>query len=293
MVQKEFKSIDEQLEILSARGLKIEDYDEAKDFLLKNNYYRVSGYLPALRANNIYATSLSFKDVIDIYHFDHEFRHIILSFIDIIEVKMKSIYVYEFTNVKGPFGYLDVHNFIDSLKHEEILRKTERQKNKRLPYERQLKRYADELSEPIPFWAYVDFLTISDISFLYSISEPQLMNHVAMDFGFKTNKAAKILAHHMRSMTIVRNLCAHGCRLYNRLFEQKPSLSKDELSLLKKDSKERVDNAHFYGFFIVMKRLLSNNEFLSMKNLIISLTEKYPHVDIGHYGFRTDWEGRL
>lgn len=44
MSTKDFKTIDEQLEILRSRGLIIDDENIAKDFLLYNNYYRISGY---------------------------------------------------------------------------------------------------------------------------------------------------------------------------------------------------------------------------------------------------------
>ncbi len=44
MADKDFKTIDEQIEILRSRSLSIEDEAEAKAFLLQNNYYRVSGW---------------------------------------------------------------------------------------------------------------------------------------------------------------------------------------------------------------------------------------------------------
>lgn len=43
MRNKSFKSLDEQVEILKSRGLRIDNEVEAKTFLMKNNYYRVSG----------------------------------------------------------------------------------------------------------------------------------------------------------------------------------------------------------------------------------------------------------
>ena len=57
MADKDFKTIDEQIEILRSRGLTIEDEAEAKDFLLRNNYYRVSGYSLTLRKNDVFAKS--------------------------------------------------------------------------------------------------------------------------------------------------------------------------------------------------------------------------------------------
>ena len=104
MADKDFKTIDEQIEILRSRGLTIEDEAEAKDFLLRNNYYRVSGYSLTLRKNDVFAKSATFQNIEDIYNFDHEFRHIILHHIETIEVQIKSIYAYEFTKVYGPLG---------------------------------------------------------------------------------------------------------------------------------------------------------------------------------------------
>ena len=57
MPDKSFKTIEEQLEILRSRGLTIDDEDVAKEFLLWNNYYRVSGYSLTLRKNDIFYKS--------------------------------------------------------------------------------------------------------------------------------------------------------------------------------------------------------------------------------------------
>ena len=132
MADKDFKTIDEQIEILRSRGLTIEDEAEAKDFLLRNNYYRVSGYSLTLRKNDVFAKSATFQNIEDIYNFDHEFRHIILHHIETIEVQMKSIYAYEFTKVYGPLGYLDAANFSNQAKHKEIVDKANQQKRQRL-----------------------------------------------------------------------------------------------------------------------------------------------------------------
>lgn len=82
-------------------------------------------------------------------------------------------------------------------------------------------------------------------------------------------------------------------RIYNRLFEQKPSLNKKEKALLIKNSKGELDNAHFYGFLLIMRRMLSPNEFRKLKDSIIMLTKKYPFVRMDYYGFRGDWQQML
>ncbi|MCM1056097.1 MAG: Abi family protein [Firmicutes bacterium] len=293
MADKSFKTIEEQIGILRSRGLTINDVPQARDFLLHNNYYRISGYSLTLRINDVFSKSATFQNIVDIYNFDHELRHIFLQYLEVIEVQMKSVYVYEFTKVHGPTGYLDESFFTNKAKHKEIIDKADQQKTQRLPHEAYLKHFVNELQQDIPLWAYVDLFTISDISFLYSISEQPIKDAVACTFGLTMSKGASILGNYMHSMTILRNLCAHGSRIYNRLFEQKPSLNKKEKNLLIKNKDGQIDNSHLYGFVLVMKRLLSSDNFTEMKNSIISLTKKYPFVRMDYYGFRNDWQDKL
>ncbi len=292
MEEKAFKTIDEQLVILKSRGLKVVDEQKAKDFLFNNNYYRISGYSLTLRKNDVFSPNATFQNIVDIYNFDHEFRHILLEYLETIEVRMKSIYAYEFTKVHGATGYLNDAFFTNAAKHAEIINKAEQQKTSRLPHEAYLKHFVKDLQQDVPLWAYVDLLTIADISFLYAISEPAIKASVANAFGFTMSRNTEILGNFMHSMTIIRNLCAHGSRLYNRLFEQKPSLNKKEKALLiTKDG--HIDNSHLYGFILIMRRLLQKNDFSSLKDAIIRLTEKYPFVRMSYYGFRDDWQDKL
>ena len=80
-----------------------------------------------------------------------------------------------------------------------------------------------------------------------------------------------------------------GSRLYNRLFEQRPNLNKVERKLLMIVDGEE-DNAHLYGFIMLMKRLLGNKRFNELKLELESLTDKYQFVNMKYYGFREDWK---
>lgn len=293
MSDKKFTTINEQIEILRSRGLTIIDEEKAKEFLERNNYYRVSGYSLTLRSHDVFYPSTNFQNLIDIYEFDHGMRHILLRYIEIIEVTVKSIYAHEFTRIHGPVGYRDSSFFSDIERYSKIFNKADEQvKNRRL-HEAFLKHYLDDLNQEVPFWAYVELLTISDISNLYSISESVIKDEVAKKMGMTMKDGSVFLGKFMHSMTIIRNLCAHGSRLYNRLFEQKPSLNKKEQKLLRVDPNGTKDNSHLFGFILIMRRLLTYEEFASMKNEIIELTKKYPFVDMRHYGFCDDWGEKL
>jgi len=86
MSDKKFTTINEQIEILRSRGLAINDEEKAKKFLERNNYYRVSGYSLTLRSHDVFYPSTNFQNLIDIYEFDHGMRHILLRYIEMIEV---------------------------------------------------------------------------------------------------------------------------------------------------------------------------------------------------------------
>ena len=209
--------------------------------------------------------------------------------IEKIEIKLKSIYAYEFAKEFGPNAYIDSGLFIDNLKYDKIIEKVEEQKKRRLPHEPYLKHFVEELDTVLPIWAYIDLFSIHDVSTLYSISADCLKNKVAEAMGL-TIKGDKILSCYLHSLTIIRNLCAHGNRLYNRIFEQKPSLNSREKKnlIVKKDG--IIDNEHLYGFMFILKRLLSLDDFNKMKHDIVGLTLKYPFVNMKYYGFRTDWK---
>ncbi len=290
MADKAFTTVEQQIALLKSRGLSIPNEEKAAAFLTRNNYYRVSGYSLTLRSHDVFFPSTTFQNIIDIYEFDHIFRHILLKYIEIIEVTVKSIYSYEFTKLHGPTGYRISTYFSNLREYVRIIDKAEEQKERRHSHEAYLKHFIDDLNQDVPLWAYVELLTISDISCLYSISEENIKAAVASTLGLNHTRGPELVGKFMHSMTIIRNLCAHGSRIYNRLFEQKPSLNRREFRLLRDLPDGTKDNSHLFGFILIMKKLLKPNEFSSMKNEIVKLKNKYPFVDMKHYGFCDNWQ---
>lgn len=293
MAEKEFKTIDEQISLLRSRGLIIENEEDARRFLLYNNYYRVSGYSLTLRKHDVFNQHATMQNIMDIYHFDHAFRHLLLKYLDKIETRFKSVYAYHFSAMHGPTGYLDASLFTDQDIYHDTMNKAETQKFTRLPHEAYLKHFVEERMEPIPLWAYVDLFTIGNVSMLYAITDPAVKKQVAWDFGLTMKKGAVLLGEFMHSMTILRNLCAHGSRLYNRLFNQKPSIRTDDKRCLRHIADGTPDNAHLYGYIFVMKRLLAPEESTELLRELIALTEQYSFVRMKYYGFRDDWKSAL
>src|SRR5699024_2847663 len=103
---KPFLSIEKQVDLLRSRGLIIPDnqYDTAKDFLLNNNYYRVSGYTLTMRNRNTFTTNSSLDKLIHIYEADRKMRQAMLSIFEVIKVRLKSMLAYYNSNKYVPTG---------------------------------------------------------------------------------------------------------------------------------------------------------------------------------------------
>lgn len=90
---KEFKSIDEQIELLKSRGLTIKDEEKAAKYLLTNNYYNIiNGYSkPFLKLEDNYIEGSSFDEVSHLYFFDKEIKDTFFNAILNVEHHVKSV----------------------------------------------------------------------------------------------------------------------------------------------------------------------------------------------------------
>jgi len=292
MSYNEFKTIDEQLEALRSKGLIIDNDAEARQFLFCVGYYTFKGYSRTLSNHGDFYPGTRFKNIMDIYMFDHELRHVLLKYIEKIEVRFKSIYAYRFAQMHNPDTYLDIGKFTDDETHSSIVSKADYYKNQRIKHDENLKAIEDS-GQVIPIWAYLEFVSFGEASLLYSITDAQVKDVIAADYGLTVSSKADIIRKFIHRMVDLRNLCAHWDRLHNFIFSQKPFLNKHELGLLIRKPDGSYDNEHLYAFVIVMRRLLMPDEFSEMKSKIIDLNKKYPFVHMRHYGFRDDWREKL
>ena len=288
MSKKEFKTIGEQVEILKNRGLNIANEEEAKDFLFKNNYYRVSGYTLTLRSNDVFFPNKNLSNIKDIYYFDKFLRHNLLVLISEIETTVKAIYAYRFCEKYNPYAYLDSSLFTDIEKYESIIEKVENQKEQVKSFELCVKHFIEK-KEEFPFWAYIELFTFGNMSQFFSISHIDLKKLIAADFGFTMNKGARHFETSLRVITTLRNLCAHGSRLYNRRFISKPSLNKEDQKYLRSYVDGTQDNDHLFAFLLAIKRIVSKDSFNFFIKEFKALHKAYPTVHLTKYGFPNQW----
>lgn len=299
--EKPFLTLDQQIELLKKRKLNIPDNqtEEVKKFLLNNNYYRISGYTLTLRKNDEFYPNASFDNIKQIYEFDKRLRHSILSLTEEIEVRVKSMLAYYHSEKYGPMGYQDVNTFhcaegnrVNAEGISDFLaiqKKATQQQNRMSETELFLKHFKEKHNGQLPIWAYVEVLTISDVSKMYGILDEDIQKNIAKEFGYCHNTGNELLAQLLHNVTIVRNICAHGGRLYNRNFIRKPKLSRAQKKLLRVDDGKKVYD-RLFSYILVIKALSLSQDFDLLKEHLWELTSKYPFVDMKYYGFPENWK---
>ena len=101
---KEFKTIDEQIEILKDKGLSFNDEALAKKILLRENYFFISGYRDAFYKSNkdkAFINGATFEELYALFMFDRNIRNILFKNLLIVENNLKSIFSYQLSRKYG------------------------------------------------------------------------------------------------------------------------------------------------------------------------------------------------
>ena len=307
MIKKEFKTIDEQYNALVERGLKSVylTENEIKNKLLNNNYYRMSGYSLTLRNNDVFNSDASFEKFFEIYDCDAEMRNIIFGALQKVECRIKSIFAYAYAKItQNPYGYKNINNYdmnpyntsindkqylkrIEerSNRFNHIIKKVDKVKTQDEKNELYLKHYKEKYNDELPIWIYVELMTFYDISQLFNLLKLSMKEEITSLIGY--NKVS-LLSNHLYCCSLLRNFCAHGHRLYNRVFSTKPHLQSKYRKILLKIDNKIIDN-RLYNYYLVLKQILLPNDFELLKVSVNELFNKYSLINIKEYGFPDDW----
>ena len=104
MKNKVFRNLDEQIEILRAKGLMINDIEKTKMILLKENYFFVSGYRHLFMKDGkdkYFMDGTTFEELYSTFVFDRNIRNIFFKNILIIENNVKSLISYQMSKKYG------------------------------------------------------------------------------------------------------------------------------------------------------------------------------------------------
>jgi len=213
--------IEKQADRLISRGL-VADRNRLIEILKHVSYYRLSGYFFPHRVANRkeFLPGTSFEVVFDQYLFDRQLRVMIMDAIERIEVSVKAQLVNCLTLRFGPFAHTKPENFPSFGSNafrewtEKIHQQTERSKEVFLEHYRA--KYTSETE--IPLWIMAEIMDFGTTLTLDRNCDQHDKRAVAQAYGL----TAKVFESWLVSLNIVRNICAHHGRLWNRILAVPP-----------------------------------------------------------------------
>ena len=270
MANKIFKTLDQQIEILKAKGLIVNDETFARKILFRENYYFISGYRHLfinVSKSDKYIKRTTFEELYAMFIFDRNIRNNILKNILIVENNMKSIISYQLSKKYGfrEKDYLDARNFTqDSLKTrqvKDVLNKIRRQVRINGRQHAATSHYLDNYGY-VPLWVLVKVLSFGIIGELYSILKSEDQINIAKFYSI----SASTLDLYLELLSNFRNVCAHEDILYDHRTQRViPNTKYHEFLSIPEDEEGYIYGKNdLYALVIILKIMLSKEEFDTM-----------------------------
>ena len=273
-------SIDKQIENLVSLGLEIKDTSYAKDVLNRISYYRlIKAYSITLKEDGRYIEGTTFENIVELYLFDMEFRHILFSLIEHIEVYLRAVITNYFSLKYGNFGYKNLNNYGKNDYQKNTLDELEREinRNRKSPFIRNFKDNYE--GGEIPLYAAIEVASLGTLSKMYKNMKNDDKKAIATTFGVDY----VYLESWIENLAYVRNICAHYGRLYGSKLTKTPKLYKEYL-------KKGVSNNTIFASILNLKVLAENEYYDDFYSKLSKIIDRYPLVDLKHLGFVNNWQ---
>lgn len=276
-INKDFKNLDEQINILEYKGLIIKNREYAETVLLRENYFFLNGYRHLfLKSKNDkrFIEGTTFEELYSLFLFDRKFRNIIFKHLLIIENNIKSIISYQLSKKYGykENDYLKTKNFTSNPEKQrqvnDLMKKMKRQVRANAPQHSATMHYVNNYGY-IPLWVLVKVLSFGIVSELFSILKKEDQEAIALNYDISVES----LSNYLPILANYRNLCAHE----DIVFENKTQRSIENTIYHKLLKINKIDGEYMYGkndifaLIIIIKQLITEVEF---KNL----TEEIKHA---------------
>ncbi|HDU1020188.1 TPA: Abi family protein [Listeria monocytogenes] len=299
---KKFKTIDEQIEILLSRGMKVPDRQLATETMKYIQYYRLSGYwLSFYKSKDTFRAGTDFNTILGIYRFDRELRACLAPFLAHIEIAVRSILAYKHAEEFGSTGYYKSDNFKDlQLAQKWISDFINEISYKNDNAEIFIRHHKTKYNSIFPVWVALEIVTFGKTSKLFSNTSGSFKKKVADEF--EVNKHVKnrfkdeYITNWIHVAVVLRNMCAHHSRLYDKWIKVKPKLTKqDKVKLNISVSEESTYSYKVLHVIYAIKNLVRDeyilNEFIDKLDVLFCKYEMY--IDKEKIGFPENWKNLL
>lgn len=272
-MQKIFKTLQEQIEILKYKGLTVSNEEYAQNILLRENYFFITGYRHPFinEQTGKFINGATFEEMYSLFLFDRAFRNILFKNLLIVENNLKSIISYQLSKKYGykESDYLKPNNFTKdparARQVNDILKKMKRQIRVNANQHTATFHYMNNYGY-IPLWIMVKVLSFGIVGELYTILKKEDQIQIAETFGM----SAEDLEDYLPILANYRNLCAHEEIVYeNRTQKEIEGTIYHAILKIDKDEDGYVKGKNDIFALIIMLRQLLEEE--SLNNMMIEI----------------------
>ena len=265
MNKKEFRTLDEQIDILRNKGLTINNEEQTKEVLLKENYFFINGYRNILYTKDRkFIKGTTFEELYSVFLFDRTFRNILFKNLLIIENNIKSVISYQLSK---KYGYKEAdylkpsnfnQNFTDSRRVIDVINKMKRQIRVNGDKHTATLHYMSKYGY-VPLWILVKVLSFGLINELYGILKEEDKKEIADIY----NLDPETLKVYLSLLANYRNLCAHEDIVYEHRTQVSIPDTKyhSDLNISKIDGEYKYGKNDIFAIVIIFKVMLSNTKF--------------------------------
>ncbi|MFH1061958.1 MAG: Abi family protein [Candidatus Omnitrophota bacterium] len=282
-------TLEAQADLLIKRGL-IVDKALLIDCLKNVNYYRLSGYLyPYRKSNDNFKSGITFQKVWRHYTFDRRLRLIVMDAIERFEVSIKTQLIYTLAHTIGASGYTNQANFpkLTSEEHERLIKtitdEVARSKEKFVDHFKV--KYGD-CHEYLPLWMAGEIMSFGCALTMYRGVSDQIKQKIANHYGIPD----EILTSWLKTINVIRNICAHHSRLWNREMGVKPYIPRKK-KYPQWHEPVAISQNRIFGVLTIFHYLLKIIAPQSnWKARLCSLLDEYPEISRWSMGFSDNWK---
>ncbi len=287
---KKSLTAEEQIELLISRGLKVTDKQSAVDTIKRIGYYHLSSYMRIYQTGeqHHFLQDISFKDIYNLYQFDQELRHITFKAIEKIEIAYRVAISNVMCKKLGSHWFEYPKAFKDEScieKCKEIITKEIKKKDDEYA-ETFISNYYNKYSHPElpPFWMSVETFTIGSLNKLFQLINPNYKTDIIRYFNITEDAKFIRFSNWLYALSVVRNICAHHSRLFNRIFRIAPTRHIKIVEL-----RNSNNNTFYYIALVINYYLTTMSNDISFEHDLRLLFDKYGDTCKTKMGFPTDW----
>ncbi len=285
-------SVADQIQLLKDRGLQFDNETNAAKFLSEVSYFRFVQYLRPMEEDKVLHTfkpNSKFEDALALYCFDTQLRTLMFEAIQTIEIALRTKVNHEFSMQHGAFWFYDASLADDEHKYIENMNAIDRELQR--SKEDFIKEHRLKYDKPVfpPSWKTLELASLGTLSKLYyNCNDTKTKKRIARQFNLPQHE---VLESWMRSLTVLRNYCAHHSRIWNRRLANAPQLNASlRGSWIETNG---IDGNKLYAITCSIAYWLdSMGRGDTFKTKLKTAISAYPSVDVTAMGFPNNWDSQ-